>query len=58
MTGKSIDDLLSLQENNAQAIRDLESGVLEDSGQTLHQESNEHQPRSTLDVEREKTSEK
>jgi response regulator of citrate/malate metabolism len=58
MTGKSIDDLLSLQENNAQPTRDLESGVLEDSAQTLRQESTEHRPRSTLEVKQEKTSEK
>jgi hypothetical protein len=58
MTGKSIDDLLNLQQSNTQATRDLESGVLDASGETMHREPTEQQPRSTSDVEREKASEK
>ncbi|KAJ5149253.1 PQ loop repeat protein [Penicillium atrosanguineum] len=57
MTGKSIDDLLSLQQSHT-TVRDLESGVLDDSGETLPQEPTEHRPQPTLNVEREKTNEK
>ncbi|KAJ5665538.1 PQ loop repeat protein, partial [Penicillium maclennaniae] len=58
MAGKSIDDLLRMQQTPTPATRDLESGVLEDSGKTLPQEPREHQPQSTLAVEGEMTSEK
>lgn len=58
MTGKSIDDLLSLQQNHTPITRDLESGVLDDSGETLPQEPKEHQPPTTLAVAGGKESEK
>lgn len=58
ITGRSIDDLLNSQQNITQTGRDLESGVLEDSGEILHQEPTEQPPRSTTDMEREKTIEK
>ena len=58
MTGKSIDDLLILQQNHTPATQDLESGVLGDSGVVLPQEPRQHQPQSTLAAEGEKASEK
>ncbi|KAJ6107867.1 hypothetical protein N7523_009190 [Penicillium sp. IBT 18751x] len=58
MAGKSIDDLLRLQQTPTPATRDLESGVLEDSGKTMPQEPREHQPQSILVVEGENASEK
>lgn len=58
ITGRSIDDLLNLQQNNTQIAGDLESGVLDDSGETLHREPTEERPRSTADMDQEKTIEK
>lgn len=58
VTGRSIDELLSLQQNNTQPARDLESGVLNDTGETLDQEPTEQRPQSTTDLEWEKTIEK
>ncbi|KAJ5191252.1 uncharacterized protein N7498_010237 [Penicillium cinerascens] len=58
ITGRSIDDVLNLQQNNTQIAGDLESGVHDDSGETLHREPTEQRPRSPADVEREKTIEK
>lgn len=58
ISGRSIDDLLNSQQNNTQMAGDLESGVLDDSGETLHREPTEQRPRSTADVEREKAIEK